>query len=224
MLADDPALSCRLPGLLDRSPLRVVLDSQFRTPATAKVLQSNTNERTLLIGLRNPDNSMPLTDGGGKSRTALTPEQITPQLSSRHLLPGSNPPQTPASGERWIPVTSTGMTDSRGLIERALLPTPVHVSPAESQIGLVQALSALAQRGITRLLVEGGPAVWRSFLDAGLVDEAIIFQGTGMLGASGRLPLGDHGIARFQNPDHWHLHDSRPLGGDRMSVYRVRRS
>jgi diaminohydroxyphosphoribosylaminopyrimidine deaminase / 5-amino-6-(5-phosphoribosylamino)uracil reductase len=37
VLADDPELTCRLPGLAGRSPRRVILDSSLRTSATAKV-------------------------------------------------------------------------------------------------------------------------------------------------------------------------------------------
>jgi diaminohydroxyphosphoribosylaminopyrimidine deaminase/5-amino-6-(5-phosphoribosylamino)uracil reductase len=37
VLADDPELTCRLPGLADRSPRRVIIDAALRTPATAKV-------------------------------------------------------------------------------------------------------------------------------------------------------------------------------------------
>jgi diaminohydroxyphosphoribosylaminopyrimidine deaminase/5-amino-6-(5-phosphoribosylamino)uracil reductase len=36
-LADDPQLTCRLPGLGDRSPLRVVVDRQLRLPATLRL-------------------------------------------------------------------------------------------------------------------------------------------------------------------------------------------
>jgi diaminohydroxyphosphoribosylaminopyrimidine deaminase / 5-amino-6-(5-phosphoribosylamino)uracil reductase len=37
ILADDPDLTCRLPGMADRSPLRVVLDTHLRTPVSARV-------------------------------------------------------------------------------------------------------------------------------------------------------------------------------------------
>jgi len=37
-LADDPQLTCRLPGLEDRSPLRIVLDRNLRLPATLRLL------------------------------------------------------------------------------------------------------------------------------------------------------------------------------------------
>ena len=40
VLADDPELTCRIPGLEDRSPLRVVLDSGLRLPTTSKLVQT----------------------------------------------------------------------------------------------------------------------------------------------------------------------------------------
>ncbi|MFC1455264.1 bifunctional diaminohydroxyphosphoribosylaminopyrimidine deaminase/5-amino-6-(5-phosphoribosylamino)uracil reductase RibD [Microvirga arabica] len=38
VLADDPLLNVRLPGLESRSPVRIVVDSQLRTPATSRVV------------------------------------------------------------------------------------------------------------------------------------------------------------------------------------------
>lgn len=38
VLADDPELTCRLPGLLVRSPIRVVADAEARTPLSAKLV------------------------------------------------------------------------------------------------------------------------------------------------------------------------------------------
>lgn len=36
-LSDDPQLTCRLPGLENRSPVRVLIDPNFRVPSTAKL-------------------------------------------------------------------------------------------------------------------------------------------------------------------------------------------
>lgn len=38
VLADDPQLTCRLPGMEDRSPVRVVLDTRLRLPAASSLL------------------------------------------------------------------------------------------------------------------------------------------------------------------------------------------
>ncbi|MCB0969663.1 MAG: bifunctional diaminohydroxyphosphoribosylaminopyrimidine deaminase/5-amino-6-(5-phosphoribosylamino)uracil reductase RibD, partial [Ilumatobacter sp.] len=37
-IADDPELTCRLPGLAHRSPVRIVVDSHLRLPLTARIV------------------------------------------------------------------------------------------------------------------------------------------------------------------------------------------
>ncbi len=39
-LADDPMLTCRLPGLENRSPVRVVLDRRLRLPLGSRLVRS----------------------------------------------------------------------------------------------------------------------------------------------------------------------------------------
>jgi diaminohydroxyphosphoribosylaminopyrimidine deaminase / 5-amino-6-(5-phosphoribosylamino)uracil reductase len=46
-LADDPLLTCRLPGLEDRSPLRVVLDTRLRLPASSQLARTARDIPTL---------------------------------------------------------------------------------------------------------------------------------------------------------------------------------
>ncbi|MEH3147663.1 MAG: bifunctional diaminohydroxyphosphoribosylaminopyrimidine deaminase/5-amino-6-(5-phosphoribosylamino)uracil reductase RibD [Methylobacterium frigidaeris] len=48
-LADDPELTVRLPGLADRSPVRVVLDSHLRLPAGAKLVRTGGSVPTLVV-------------------------------------------------------------------------------------------------------------------------------------------------------------------------------
>ena len=53
--ADDPHLTCRLPGMLDRSPIRVVIDGRLSTPLTAKLVATAKTVPTWLITLEGTD-------------------------------------------------------------------------------------------------------------------------------------------------------------------------
>jgi diaminohydroxyphosphoribosylaminopyrimidine deaminase / 5-amino-6-(5-phosphoribosylamino)uracil reductase len=59
------------------------------------------------------------------------------------------------------------------------------VAEKDGKLDLAQVLKALAERGITRLMVEGGPRVATSFVSADLVDEAIVFHGPNAIGGNG---------------------------------------
>ncbi len=55
----------------------------------------------------------------------------------------------------------------------------LHVHQAQlvgGRIWLPAVLERLAEDGVTRVLVEGGPTMWRSFSEAGLIDEVIVYQ------------------------------------------------
>ncbi|MCK5041886.1 MAG: bifunctional diaminohydroxyphosphoribosylaminopyrimidine deaminase/5-amino-6-(5-phosphoribosylamino)uracil reductase RibD [Sphingomonadales bacterium] len=54
VLADDPMLDCRLAGLEHRSPVRIVLDSKWRTPLSSKLVQSAGNIPLWIVGLGQP--------------------------------------------------------------------------------------------------------------------------------------------------------------------------
>lgn len=49
VLADDPKLTCRLPGLAHRSPVRVVVDSRLRLPLSSQVVAGAREPPTWLI-------------------------------------------------------------------------------------------------------------------------------------------------------------------------------
>lgn len=47
--ADDPALTCRLPGLVGRSPVRVVMDSHLRLPLSSRLVVGSADVPTWVI-------------------------------------------------------------------------------------------------------------------------------------------------------------------------------
>lgn len=51
-LADDPDLTCRLPGLEDRSPVRIVVDSRLRLPMTSRLVRTAATVPTWIVTLK----------------------------------------------------------------------------------------------------------------------------------------------------------------------------
>src|ERR1700716_3153475 len=139
--ADDPLLTCRLPGMEARSPVRVVLDRALRIPGTSRLVHS-ARETPLWV----------MTSNLSEAPAAM---------------------KLGAAGAQVIRVAAT--TTPPGL-------------------DLAAVLHALSEKGITRLMVEGGARVASSFVAAGLVDEVLLLRGAESVGADGvpaldRLPL-----------------------------------
>ncbi len=132
-LKDDPELTCRLPGLEEASPLRVVLDSRLRLKDWSKLAQSARQVPTLVFTTADSDGA------------ALQ-----------------------VCGVEVLKVAA----DARGLPDLAAV------------------LRALAGRGITRLLVEGGAIVHAAFLNRGLADRLEVFTAPIVLGSAGKGAIG----------------------------------
>ncbi len=49
VLADDPMLTCRLPGMEDRSPVRVIIDSKLRLPLTSRLVATARDVPTWVV-------------------------------------------------------------------------------------------------------------------------------------------------------------------------------
>jgi diaminohydroxyphosphoribosylaminopyrimidine deaminase / 5-amino-6-(5-phosphoribosylamino)uracil reductase len=162
VMADNPSLTCRLPGMECRSPVRVILDRRLRTPTDARLFE---------------DEMVPVW-------FICARDEMEPNAAALQEL-----------GAEIIPVT----IDAHGL-------------PA-----LNEALDQLAKRGITRVLVEGGPSVAHVFLDGGLVDEAVIYRGSRPAGSDGLLPFVSEGLDRLTDSGHFTLTQERTFGPDGMT-------
>lgn len=167
VLADDPLLTCRLPGMEARSPVRVVLDRALRLPGTSQLVHSA--------------------------------RQVPLWVVTSELSEAPAAMKLGAAGAQVIRVATTN--------ER------------KPGLDLMAALHALSQKGITRLLVEGGARVASSFVSAGLVDEFWLLRGP--------QPIGDEGIAALdalpltaitQSPA-FRLRASEKLENDTLTIY-----
>jgi diaminohydroxyphosphoribosylaminopyrimidine deaminase/5-amino-6-(5-phosphoribosylamino)uracil reductase len=121
VLADNPHLTCRLPGMEERSPVRVVLDSQLRLPLSTSVVATVREAPTWVVTSGNP---------------SAIAEEILKQKGT-HVF---------RVGER------------------------------KGKLDIGDVMKVLADQGITRLMVEGGPTVAASFTAADLVDEAVLVR------------------------------------------------
>ena len=134
VLSDDPQLTCRLPGMLERSPVRVVLDEELRLPLATSVVATVRETPTWVFTSHRP---------------SAIAEEILQQKGCKVF----------------------------------------RVEEDKGRLDLNQVLAKLAEQGITRCLVEGGPIVASSLVAGNLVDEAILVRGEKTIGETGIDPL-----------------------------------
>lgn len=160
---DDPELTCRLPGMLDRSPIRVVLAGR-RLPAL-------------------------------DSRLARTAREIPLWVFCSKGMPEPNLAELSDLGVRIF-----------------------HVATVDGRPWLPAVCEALVAEGVTRLLVEGGPTIWRAFAAAGLADEIFCYRAL-----DGDLAAGANGaaqdVAALGSGHAFVLVESRLVGSDGLYVF-----
>ena len=99
------------------------------------------------------------------------------------------------------------------------LPPASHLAKRGAEVlrGTVPGVLAdLGGRRINRLMVEGGAAIARSFLEAGLVDEIHLFRSPLVIGTEGVLGLPERALQPFA------VREEETLGQDRLTVYERR--
>lgn len=137
-LADDPLLTCRLPGLAERSPVRVIIDRRARLPLESQLVRTCVDVPVWLVCGNDADqDKIDLLAAAGVNIIR-------------------------------VPAETTGIKPS-------------------------VILSALATRGITRVMVEGGARLATSFLNADLVDDLCV--------VTGNLEIGEGGIPALNGLD-----------------------
>src|SRR5690606_27897658 len=87
------------------------------------------------------------------------------------------------------------------------------------RLNLAAVLRALAELGITRVMVEGGARIAACLLEADLVDEAVLFRSPDPIGAGGILAFDCAGPERLTGSNRFRLIETRPVGRDRLERY-----
>jgi diaminohydroxyphosphoribosylaminopyrimidine deaminase/5-amino-6-(5-phosphoribosylamino)uracil reductase len=167
-LADDPQLTCRLPGLDHRSPVRVVIDRHLRVPPTMQLMASAREVPTWVL-------TLPVADR--LRRQALVDSGVT--------------------------VIDVGGDD-------------------DGNIDLAAALAALGERGITRLLVEGGGRLAAALVRARLVDRLAWVHAPLLIGNDGIPAIADLGLEALAEAPCFERLSTETVGDDVLTVFRVR--
>jgi len=225
-LADDPQLTCRLPGMATRSPVRVVLDTSLRLPLTGALARSARETPVWVMAGENAPREVEaalLAQGiavfrvptvGGESHTSGPPFSPPPcgegsgvgGVPSGTALPHPpDPPPQPAptrgEGEETVALHAT---------------TP----PANgSRLDLMAVLRVLNERRITRLMVEGGPIVAAAFLAADLVDEAVLLHGPKLIGRDGIDALEGISLTALTASPRFRSHGVETVGEDTIETF-----
>ena len=79
-----------------------------------------------------------------------------------------------------------------------------------------------SEKGITRLMVEGGSRVASSFVAAGLADEVWLLRGPEAIGADGIAALDALPLSEITQSPRFALRASETLGNDTLTIYERR--
>jgi len=91
----------------------------------------------------------------------------------------------------------------------------VQILPEDrGRVGLRAALALLAEQEINEVLVEAGPTLAGSFVQAGLVDELIIYMAPHLMGDGARGLFSLPGLRRMADRVTLEIRDLRRVGGD----------
>jgi diaminohydroxyphosphoribosylaminopyrimidine deaminase/5-amino-6-(5-phosphoribosylamino)uracil reductase len=168
VLADDPQLTCRLPGLAHRSPVRVVVDRHLRIPPTTRLIS----------------------DARAVPVWVLTLPSADPERRQAFLRAGA---------------------------------TVIDIDPSPDGNGsLAAALAALGERGITRLLVEGGGHLAAAFARAGLIDRLVWVHAPMLIGGDGIPAIAEVGLEVLSKAPSFTRLSTETVGDDVLTVFRVR--
>ncbi|WEK49148.1 MAG: bifunctional diaminohydroxyphosphoribosylaminopyrimidine deaminase/5-amino-6-(5-phosphoribosylamino)uracil reductase RibD [Candidatus Kaistia colombiensis] len=148
---------------------------------------------------------------------AHSPIRVVLDTQAR-LSPKSSLVKSAADTALWVVCGSEAPLAHR----EALLAHGVEVLPVGTGSGGVDieaAMRLLAERGVTRLLAEGGAKVAASLLGRGLLDEVVLFHAPVVVGPDGVRALAGGALSAIERSPRFRRVEEARLGEDRMVRY-----
>jgi diaminohydroxyphosphoribosylaminopyrimidine deaminase/5-amino-6-(5-phosphoribosylamino)uracil reductase len=98
----------------------------------------------------------------------------------------------------------------------------IAVAPdAVNGLDLAVVLKALGDRGLTRLLVEGGGGIAASLLRTNLVDRLVWMRAPLLIGGDGKPAVGEIALDELAGAPRFDLVSSEAVGGDVVDTFRA---
>jgi diaminohydroxyphosphoribosylaminopyrimidine deaminase / 5-amino-6-(5-phosphoribosylamino)uracil reductase len=99
--------------------------------------------------------------------------------------------------------------------------TLIETTETGGQLELTTALQILAQKGLTRILSEGGSTAAAALVKAGLVDELAMFTGGMLIGADGTPTIASLSLEALADAPRFTLRETQIFGRDTFSLWSV---
>ncbi len=193
-----------------------------QVPITGEAVRSTVHHMrarhdAIMVGIGTARADNPLLDCRLPGLAAWSPVRVV--VDARAELDLTS--QLVASANRvpvWLLVGANVPTSKRKALAARAVDLIECEQTLDGRIALDSALAALARRGITRLMLEGGARLAQSFLDSNMIDEAIILRSPIRLGED-KVRAFAIGINPFADGSDWRLVGERYLGSDILGHY-----
>jgi diaminohydroxyphosphoribosylaminopyrimidine deaminase / 5-amino-6-(5-phosphoribosylamino)uracil reductase len=121
----------------------------------------------------------------------------------------------------WVVTAPGSDPERREALQRAGVAIIEAAPDAAGRIDLADMLRRLGERGLTRLLVEGGGRLAAALLRAGLVDRLVWLHAPLLLGGDGVPAVEALGFGALAAAPGFELVASETVGPDLLSTYRL---
>jgi diaminohydroxyphosphoribosylaminopyrimidine deaminase/5-amino-6-(5-phosphoribosylamino)uracil reductase len=130
------------------------------------------------------------------------------------------------SDARIVPTWVLTLPSADAARRQALLragATVIDIDPGPAGNGsLAAALAVLGERGITRLLVEGGGHLAAAFARAGLIDRLVWVHAPMLIGGDGIPAIAEFGLDVLSEAPNFERLSTETVGNDVLTLFRAR--